>query len=55
MDFYMKVKEIRLLNTKIKQQGETIFEGKAEDIPDEIKEKQYKKIYFEGVDLVIEI
>ena len=51
----MKIKEIRLLNVTIKQNGEIIYQGKTEDIPENIKEQTYKKIYFEGVDVVIEI
>ena len=51
----MKVKELRLLKLIIKQDGKTIYEGKAEDTPEELKEQHYKKIYFEGVDVIIEI
>lgn len=51
----MKVKEVRLLNVKIFESGVLIFEGKTENIPDSIKEKEYKNIYFEGVNVVIEL
>ena len=32
-----------------------IYKGKAEDAPKEIKNMQYNKIGFEGVDVIIEI
>lgn len=51
----MKIKELRLLNVTIKQNDEIVFKGKTEDVPSELKEKEYEKIYFEGVDVVIEI
>lgn len=51
----MKIKELRLLNLTIKQNENIIFQGKTEDVPEDLKEKEYKKIYFEGVDVVIEI
>ena len=51
----MKIKELRLLNLTIKQNESIIFQGKTEDVPEDLKEKEYKKIYFEGVDVVIEI
>ena len=51
----MKIKELRLLNLTIKKDGNTIYEGKAEDVPNDLKEENYKNIYFEGVDVIIEI
>ena len=51
----MKIKELRLLNLSIKQNGNIIFEGKAEDVPNNLKEQSYNKIYFEGVNVIIEI
>ena len=51
----MKIKEIRLLNITIKKKDEVIYKGKSEDIPEDLKELTYKKIYFKGVDVVIEI
>ena len=51
----MKIKELRLLNLTIKQNDEIIYQGKAEDVPDDLKEQNYKKIYFEGIDVVIEL
>ena len=51
----MKIKELRLLNLTIKQNESIIFQGKTEDVPEDLKEMEYKKIYFEGVDVVIEI
>lgn len=51
----MKIKELRLLNLIIKQNGQIIYQGKAEEMPNELKEQNYKHIYFEGVDVIIEI
>lgn len=51
----MKIKELRLLNITIKQNETTIYQGKAEDIPENLKEQEYKKIYFEGVDVIVEL
>ena len=51
----MKIKELRLLNITIKQNEQILFEGKTEDVPDELKDKEYDKIYFEGVDVIVEI
>lgn len=51
----MKIKEIRLLNVIIKQNDEIIYNGSTEEIPTDLKEMEYKKIYFQGVDVVIEI
>ena len=55
MRLKMKIKELRLLNLTIKQDGNTIYEGKTEDVPDNLKEQNYKNIYFEGVNVIIEI
>ena len=51
----VKIKELRLLNLTIKQNDNVLYQGKAEDVPNELKEENYKKIYFEGVDVIIEI
>ena len=51
----MKIKELRLLNITIKQNGQILFEGKTEDVPEELKDKEYDRIYFEGVDVIVEI
>ena len=51
----MKIKELRLLNITIKQNGNTIYQGKTEEIPEELKEQNYSKIYFKGVDIIVEI
>lgn len=51
----LKIKELRLLNLTIKQNGNIIYQGKTEDVPDDIKELTYTKIYFEGVDVIIEV
>lgn len=51
----MKIKELRLLNITIKQNGQILFEGKTEEVPEDLKDKEYDKIYFEGVDVIVEI
>ena len=51
----MKIKELRLLNITIKKNDQILYQGKTEEIPPELKEKQYKEIYFEGVDVIVEI
>lgn len=51
----MKIKELRLLNITIKQNDEILYQGKTEEIPNELKDKEYNKIYFEGVDVIVEI
>ena len=51
----MKIKELRLLNITIKQTDQTIYQGTTEDVPNNLKEQEYKKIYFQGVDVIIEI
>ncbi len=51
----MKIKELRLLNITIKQNEQILFEGKTEDVPKDLKDKEYDKIYFEGVDVIVEI
>ncbi len=51
----MKIKELRLLNIIIKQNGNIIYQGKTEEIPAELKEQNYSKIYFKGVDIIVEI
>ena len=51
----MKIKELRLLNITIKQAEKILFQGKTEDVPNELKDKEYEKIYFEGVDVIVEI
>lgn len=51
----MKIKELRLLNITIKQDEKILFQGKTEEVPNELKDKEYEKIYFEGVDVIVEI
>lgn len=51
----LKIKELRLLNVTIRQNGEILYQGKTEEIPSELKDRTYSNIYFEGVDVVIEL
>lgn len=51
----MKIKELRLLNITIKQNNQIIYQGKTEEAPNDLKEQEYKKIYFQGVDVILEI
>lgn len=52
---YGKIKDMRLINITVKKDGEIIYTGKVEEAPEEIKEKSYKKIEFEGLDVILEI
>ena len=49
------IKELRQLNITVKQNEQILYQGKTEDIPKEISEMEYKKIYFEGVDVIVEL
>ena len=40
----MKIKELRLLNITIKQNEQILYQGKTEDIPEDLKDKEYEKI-----------
>ena len=49
------IKELRLFNITIKQNDKILYQGKTEEIPNDLREKEYNKIYFEGVDVIVEI
>ena len=51
----MKIQELRLLNITIKQNDKILYQGKTEEVPEDLKDKEYDKIYFEGVDVIVEI
>ena len=51
----MKIKELRLLNIKIIKDGNIIFEGTTEEVPNELKELEYNNISFEGINVAVEI
>ena len=51
----MKIKELRLLNITIKQNEQILYQGKTEEVPEDLKDREYDKIYFEGVDVIVEI
>ena len=51
----MKIKELRLLNITIKQNENILYQGKTEEVPNKLKEKEYNKIYFDGVNVIVEI
>ena len=51
----MKIKELRLLNIKIIKDGNILFEGTTDEVPNEIKELEYNNITFEGVNVIVEI
>ncbi len=52
---YGKIKDMRLLEITVVQDGNVIYQGKVEDAPEEIANSTYKKIEFVGVDVKIEI
>ena len=39
----MKIKELRLLNITIKQNEQTLYQGKTEDVPEDLKDREYEK------------
>ena len=51
----MKIKELRLINITVKENEKVIYQGTVEDAPEELKDKEYTKAEFDGVDLNIEI
>ena len=51
----MKIKELRLLNIKIMQGDNIIYEGMTEEIPEDLKNMEYNKIYFEGTNIIVSI
>lgn len=51
----LKIKELRLLDVTIKKEGNIIYQGKAEDVPEDLKEQTYSNINFEGVNVIIEL
>lgn len=51
----MKIKELRLVDIIVKQDGDIVYQGKVEDAPEDLKDKEYKNIHFEGRTVEIEI
>ncbi len=51
----MKLFEIRLYKIKVINDKNVLFEGNAEDLPDDLKEKESKNITLENGMAVIEI
>ena len=51
----MKIKELRLLDILIKQGNDIIYEGKVKDLPENLKEREYENINFDGTKVIIEI
>lgn len=51
----MKIKELRLVDLIVKQDGDIVYQGKVEDAPEDLKDKEYKNIHFEGRTVEIEI
>lgn len=51
----IKIGDIRLLNITIIKDENQIYQGKSEDVPDDLKNMTYKKINFDGVDVIIEV
>lgn len=52
---YIKIGDLKLLNIKVLQDGNTVYEGRVEDAPDELKETNYKSAIFDSGCVVIEI
>ena len=51
----MKIKELKLLNIKIMQGENMVYDGMTEGIPENLKNMEYEKIYFEGTRVIAEI
>ncbi len=51
----MKIKELRLLDITVKQGENVIYQGRTEDLPENIKNQDYKDINFDGTRVIIEI
>ena len=41
---YGKIRESRLLNIEVYEEGELLYKGKIEDAPEEVKDKNYKEV-----------
>ncbi len=41
---YGKIRESRLLNIEVYEEGELVYKGKIEDAPEEIKDRNYKSV-----------
>ena len=41
---YGKIKESRLLNIEVYEEGSLLYKGKVEDAPEEIKNKNYQSV-----------
>ena len=41
---YGKIRESRLLNIEVYEEGNLLYKGKVEDAPEEIKEKNYLSV-----------
>ncbi len=51
----MKIKEIRLESIIVKQNNEEIYNGKVEDAPKDLLQKEVASIHFDCSKLIIEI
>lgn len=52
---YLKIGDLKLVQIKVKQDENIIYEGFVEDAPDEIKEKNYKTATFESQFIILDI
>ena len=52
---FVKIGDLKLVKIKVRQNGNTIYEGIVEDAPEEIKEANYKSAVFESEYIVVEI
>ena len=51
----MKLWEFRLYNLKIMKDNETLYEGPAENLPDDLKNEDSKAITLENGEAVVQI
>lgn len=52
---YLKIGDLKLVQIKVMQDGNLIYEGKVENAPDEIKAQNYKTATFESQFIILEI
>lgn len=52
---YIKIGDLKLLNIEVRKDGELLYQGKVEEVPQELKEINYKSANFDNGYVKIEI
>lgn len=55
MATYLKIGDLKLLKIKVKKDGNIIYDGMADDAPDEIKNTHYTAATFDSDYIIIDI